>query len=215
MALDLFQQLLAAPQTVFSFKELLLRWGQTLTPAQLSAKLNYRVQQGDLYQIRRGLYTKNSVYDRLELATKIYTPAYISFETVLVPAGIIFQHYTAIFVASYQTRTVTCDEQVYIFKQLKATILTNSAGLDIKAYYTIASPERAFLDTVYLHPRYHFDNLAPLDWHKVGQLLPVYGYNKAFLKRVQMYHQAYQAEQNQPNSQSHLRAVNCQCQTSL
>jgi len=41
--------------------------------------------------LRRGLYAKDNSYDKNELATKIYIPSYISFETVLRNAGAIFQ----------------------------------------------------------------------------------------------------------------------------
>lgn len=187
-------QTLISEQTVFSFKDLLLQWGQELTPAQLAAKINYRVKQGDLYQIRRGLYAKNANYNHLELAAKILTPAYISFETVLNMAGINFQYYRQIFVASYQTRTINCDGASYVFKQLKSIILTNNTGIETRQNYAIATPERAFLDTVYLNTQYHFDNLEPLDWDKIKQILPVYGNNKSMLKRVNLYHKKYQAE---------------------
>jgi predicted transcriptional regulator of viral defense system len=187
-------QTLMAEQTIFSFKDLLLQWGRDLTPAQLAAKINYRVKHGDLYQIRRGLYAKNTNYNHLELATKILTPAYVSFETVLNTAGITFQYYSQIFVASYQTRTITCDGQTYIFKQIKSTILTNSLGIETHNNYAIASPERAFLDIVYLNKNYHFDNLEPLNWDKVHEILPIYGNNKSMLKRVNLYYQAYKLE---------------------
>ena len=183
-----------AEQTVFSFKDLLLQWGQSSTPTQLAAKINYRVKHGDLYQIRRGLYAKNTNYNHLELATKILTPAYISFETVLSAAGINFQYYGQIFVASYQTRTITCDKESYIFKQIKSTILTNNTGIETHQNYAIASPERAFLDTVYLNTQYHFDNLEPLNWDKVYEILPIYGGNKSMLKRVNLYYKAYKLE---------------------
>lgn len=187
-------QTLMAEQTVFSFKDLLLQWGQDLTPAQLTAKINYRVKHGDLYQIRRGLYAKNANYNHLELATKILTPAYISFETVLNTAGVNFQYYSQIFVASYQTRTIICDGTSYNFKQLKSIVLTNNMGIESHQNYAMASPERAFLDTVYLNTQYHFDNLEPLNWDKINKILPIYGSNKSMLKRVNLYYQAYKLE---------------------
>jgi len=39
---------------------------------------------------RRGIYAKDKNYDRLELANRIYTPSYISLETVLSREGIVF-----------------------------------------------------------------------------------------------------------------------------
>lgn len=174
-------------QTVYSFDELLL--ATRATERDLQASLTYYTSTGDLYHIRRGLYAKDKEYNKLELATKILTPAYISFETVLRDSGIIFQHYNQIFIASYQTREIICDNQTYTFRSIKNMILTDPLGIKILDKYSIATPERAFLDTVYLNKNYHFDNLEPLNWDKVYEILPIYN-NQSMQKRVQKYHKA-------------------------
>lgn len=169
-------------KTVFTFKEILLASGET-NPALLRRRISYYVKKGELYAIRRGLYAKDKNYDRLELATKIYTPSYISFETVLGQAGMTFQYYERIFVASYLTRDIVADNQVFAYKKIKDIILTNSAGIETRDNYSIASPERAFLDRIYLFRNYYFDNLSFLNWDKVFELLPAYG-NKRMEKEV-------------------------------
>lgn len=191
---NFLKEILRKNQTVFSFKELFLKF-RGVTEKSLKSKLNYYVKVGDLYNIRRGLYAKDKDYNRLELATKIFVPSYISFETVLQSAGITFQFYKQIFVASYQTREIVCDGQSYNFKKIKDTILTNSAGIDVLDNYSIASPERAFLDTVYLNSQYYFDNLDPLDWNKVYNILTIYGDNKAMKKRVDMYYKSFKSQE--------------------
>lgn len=178
--------------TVFTFKDISLIWKDT-NPGLVRAKVNYYVRSGKLYAIRRGIYAKDKDYDKLELATKIYTPSYISFETVLAKAGIVFQFYTQIFAASYLTREITADNQIYSYRKIKDSILTNHAGVEKKDNYTIASAERAFLDVVYLNKDYHFDNLSPLNWEKVFEILPVYGGNKRMEKKVKEYHEEFKA----------------------
>ena len=175
--------------TVFTFKEILLASEETTTNL-LKRRLNYYVKKGELYSIRRGVYAKDKNYDRLELATKIYTPAYISFETVLRQAGMIFQYYERIFVASYLTREIVADNQTYQYKKIKNTILLNSAGIETKDNYSIASTERAFLDMLYLNKNYYFDNLRPLNWDKVFALLSIYG-NKRMDKVVKQIFNNY------------------------
>jgi len=147
----------------------------------------YRCQNSalkNLYHIRRGFYAKDKNYDRFEFATKIYTPSYISFESVLVNAGVIFQHYRQIFVASYQSKELICDKQKYLFKKLKTSILINGLGIENKENYSIASPERAFLDILYLNKDYYFDNMSSLNWEKIYKILPIYGINKRMKKVV-------------------------------
>jgi hypothetical protein len=181
--------LLKSNQTVFTFNELLLMFKPPIIKA-FQSQLTYYVKQGDLIHLRRGLYAKNKNYNYFELATKIYTPSYISFETVLVKSGIVFQHYDQIFIASYQTRDIECDNKLYSFKSLKPIILTNAIGIEIDKNYSIATPERAFLDTIYLYKEYHFDHLDPLNWEKVLAMVPLYN-NKTMKERVDMYYKEY------------------------
>jgi hypothetical protein len=179
--------ILRAKSTVLSFKEICIAVGEK-NPNLLKRRLNYYVQKGVLLVIRRGLYVKDTNYDRFEAATKIFTPSYISFETVLLQAGVIFQYYAAITVATYQTKEIECDRQSYSFRKIKDTILTNHEGLENKGTYFVATKERAFLDLLYLHREYHFDNLAPLDIQQIHSLLPIYN-NKRMEKCVQNYFQ--------------------------
>ncbi len=181
--------ILRSRKTVFSFKDLLLLWGIDAKTARV--RLSYYTRHDNLYPIRRGLYAKDKNYDRLELATKIFTPSYVSFETVLAEAGMIFQKYGQIFVASYQTKDILCDGQTYSFRRLKETILTNNAGIENRGNYSAASPERGFLDVLYLNKEYHFDNVASLDWDKVFVMLPLYN-NKRMAKEVSKYFKAFQ-----------------------
>lgn len=175
--------------TVFTAKDIALIWKETNLDT-LKARINYYVKTGKLYSMRRGIYAKDKNYDKLELATKVFTPSYVSFETVLARAGVTFQYYSQIFVASYLTREIVIDNQTYSYKKIKDAILTNYAGIESKENYSIASPERAFLDIVYLYKDYHFDNLAPLDWGKVYEILPIYGRNKRMEKKVKQYYEA-------------------------
>jgi len=180
--------ILRSNNTVFSFKEILLSSGET-NPALLRRRISYYIKKGELYPVRRGMYAKDKNYEKLELATKIFSPSYISFETVLGRAGVTFQLYGQIFIASYLTREIIADGQAYAYKKIKDRILTNPAGIEKRDNYSIAFPERAFLDVIYLCKDYHFDNLSPLNWGKVYEILPIYGGNKRMAKKVKQYHQ--------------------------
>ena len=178
--------LLRSPKTIFSTKDVALLWDEERENT-VSARLNKYVKAGKLIRVRRSLYAKDKNYDRFELATKIYTPSYISFETVLAKAGVVFQFYGQIIIASYVTREVGVDDQTYSYKRVRDSILTNPTGIEAKNNYHIATPERAFLDVIYLSKNYHFDNLSSLNWDKVFEILPIYK-NKSLEKRVKKYH---------------------------
>ena len=181
--------ILRSDQTVFSVKDIQMLWGESCSPAA-RVRLNYYVRHEELYRIRRGLYAKDRDYDRFELATKICTPSYIGFETVLQKAGMNFQFYSSIFVASYLAREINVDGQNYCFKKIKRSVLANSTGIDQTGKYPIATAERAFLDAIYLYKNYHFDNLSLLDWGRVFEILPIYN-NKRMGKTVQKYYKNY------------------------
>ncbi|HEX7555402.1 MAG TPA: hypothetical protein VF338_02170 [Leptolinea sp.] len=169
-------------KTVFSSKDIALLWHEPNTAA-VWERLHYYTQKGDLYRIRNGLYAKSKNYSKLELATRILTPAYVSFETILAKEGLIFQYYEPIFVASYATRELTVDQQVYSFRKIKEAVLTDTSGVIITDETSIASRERAFLDTLYVHADYHFDNLRSINWETVFQTLPIYN-NQRMTKKV-------------------------------
>lgn len=183
---DYITAILRSSKTVFTFRDIALLWGEQSSNSS-RVRLNYYVKNGDLYRIRRGLYSKDKHFSKIELATRIFTPSYISFETVLAQEGIIFQFYSQIFIASYVTRDITIEGQTYTFRQMKNQILTNSAGIKHTNEVSIATTERAFLDTLYVNTAYYFDNLRELDWDKVFEMLPLYE-NKRMHKKVETLH---------------------------
>ena len=185
MTKDYLLILMRSKKTVFTIDEVSLLWGES--NVDFVRKKMYRyIKSGKMFAVRKGIYSKDENYDKHELASKIYTPSYISFETVLGQAGITFQYYSQIFIASYLTREIIIDQQIYSYKKIKDFILINKKGIEVKDNYYVASPERAFLDTVYLNKDYHFDNLINIDWQKVYEILPIYN-NKRMERNVKKY----------------------------
>lgn len=181
---DYLSTLLRSNKTIFTSKDIALLWQDSGSSAT-RVRVNYYVKKGDLYHIRKGLYAKDKNYNKLELATRIFTPSYVSFETILAKEALIFQYYEQIFVASYLTREIIIDGQVYSYKKIKYEILVNSFGVEQIDETSIATKERAFLDMLYVNNDYHFDNLHTLDWDKIFLMLPVYE-NKRMAKKVNL-----------------------------
>ncbi len=183
--------ILRSDKTVFSFSDIAMIWGESNLTAR--TRLSYYVKTGELFRVRRGIYAKDKNYSKTELASRIFTPAYVSFETVLGEAGITFQHYSQIFVASYLTREIFCDNQKYSFRKMKKILLNNAVGVENENNCAIATKERAFLDVLYINKDYHFDNLSPLDWDKVFEILPIYG-NKRMNKKVKDIYESFNSK---------------------
>lgn len=186
---NLIAKLYQSQKTVLTSKDIALIW-QEISPDNLKAKIAYYVKQGTLIHLTRGVFAKDKNYNPKELATSIYIPAYISFETVLRGAGIIFQHYDTIFAASKWPKTITIDKHTFTFRKLKDVLLFNSTDIVSKDNYSMATPERAFLDMIYLFPNYYFDNLKSINWERCDEIVKIYN-NKQLIKRLNKYRKNY------------------------
>lgn len=184
--------LLRSPKTIFSIKDIALLWKEE-AEAPVRVRLSQYVKNGKLIRIHRGIYAKDKNYNRFDLATRIYTPSYISFETVLTRTGLNFQYYSNIFVASYVTREIETDKQKISFIKIKDYVLSDTTGIEHINDVAIATKERAFLDRIYVSKDYHFDHLDVLDWNKVFEILPIYR-NKRMNKKVNEYYKHYKED---------------------
>jgi hypothetical protein len=185
---EFIDALLRSTKTIFSTKDVALLW-QEADETVVTNRLKQYERIGKLIRVRRGLYAKDANYNRFELATRIYTPSYISFETVLTKAGVIFQYYGNIFIASYVGREIIIDKQVYSFVHMKDYVLSNTIGIEHTNGIAMACKERAFLDRLYVSKNYYFDNAQSLNWERVLEILPIY-HNKRMEKEVMKLHKA-------------------------
>lgn len=179
------------PQTVFTLQEISLLF-PNIPYTNLKKRMSYSSTSSALKKLRRGIYAKEG-YNILELANKPYTPSYISLETVLQKAGITFQYYERVFAVSYLSRTIEADGHTFEYHKIRDDILTNNNGVVKEGLVNIASPERAFLDTIFLHQNYPFDNLNMLNWDAITSLQHIYK-NGALVKRVNAYYQDYKED---------------------
>ncbi len=182
-------KLYQSPKTILSTRDLALIW-QENNPDNLKSKVAYYVKQGTLLRLTRGIFAKDKNYDPKELATTLYVPSYISFETVLREAGVIFQHYDTIFAAGPWSKTTVVATHQITYRRLKNNLLYNPAGIINQNKYSQATTERAFLDTLYLFPEYYFDNLHSINWEHCAELAPLYN-NQQLLKRMNTYRQQH------------------------
>ena len=192
MSKGIIFDLLNKTETVFSAQEMSLLYPH-ISPVNLTRRLSYLVKTGQLRKVRRGFFTKEK-YEFFELANKIYKPSYISLETVLEKSGIVFQVYNkTVFLVSYLSRKLKIEGRDIIYRKVANSILFNPEGIEVKNNYSIATKERAFLDTVFLNRNYHFDNLGVLDWEKALDMVNIYR-DKSLVKTVNNYYQEYRKQ---------------------
>jgi len=179
--IDFKLALYRAKSTVFSFNEIALLTQET-NRNTLKSKIHYYVKNRVIKNVRRGIYVKPG-YDEFELATKIYTPSYISLETVLQQTGVIFQLYERIFSVSYLSRSISVDGHELVYKKIQSEILLSQSGVIQKENYAMATAERAVCDCLYLYGDYHFDNLDDIKKENVLNIATIYG-NRELVKRI-------------------------------
>jgi hypothetical protein len=171
--MDLMYEIYNDKRTVFRLKDVSMLIKET-NFSLLNQRLNYFVRAKKLLNPRKGIYCKPG-YNSVELACRVFVPAYVSLEYVLARAGVVFQYDSRITVLSYLSREIEVEGQTISYRKIKDSILINTQGIDRqKDYVNIASPERAFLDMLYLNGAMYFDNLHSLNKEKIAQILPVY-----------------------------------------
>ena len=175
-------ELYKTTRTVFTLADLAMLMPEA-NSRWLAQNANYYVRKGELLNPRKGIYALPD-YNPEELACIIYAPSYLSLEYVLQKGGVIFQYDTRYTCISYLSRTVEADGKTYSYRKIKGEIMIDTRGIKREGNgVNIATPERAFLDTLYLNKDFYFDNLNPLDRQLVTKTLPAYG-SAALEKRV-------------------------------
>ncbi len=170
---NLIFDILKSPRTVFTPQSLLLM-GDNINAKSLAAKMHRYVHQGHLKNPRKGIYAKEG-YRPEEMACSIFKPSYISLEYVLQRAGVVFQYDTTITSVSYLSRMVEIDGQSYSFRKIGYELWAGMDGIITQDNVSMATPERAFLDMLYLSAgNCYFDNLRPLNKKVLSSLLPHY-----------------------------------------
>ena len=166
-------KILKSKKTVFTYSDIqLLLWFKSKD--SIKSFFQRGVKQWIFVNIYKWIYAFEN-YNIYELANKLKTPSYISFETVLKKEWIIFQDYwNTIFLASNNTFVKKIDDFQFKFLKLKDEILLNPIWVVNKWNYLIASRERAICDRIYLSKNYYFDNLEYIDKEKILEIAQIY-----------------------------------------
>lgn len=171
----------------------ILRW---IEWNSFQKRLSYNLKSWKLLKLRKWIYILGqnvqqlSTEYRYEIANKIYSPSYISFETVLLLEWVAFQYYGDVRLASNYQKNIRI-EQINLnleFFKMPKELITNTIWLQNKDNYTIATKERAFCDIVRKDPNYYFDDLSKIDRDLVDIISKEYSkYRKRIIKDVLKY----------------------------
>ena len=165
---DRLLKLYSRPQSVFTVAEISLIWGED-NSNRLRTALSYYTSADKLIRLRQGIYATDREFEPLELAGRIFTPSYVSLQTVLTRAGAIFQYREGITAVSYLTREVECAGYTFRFRKIKDSILYDPCGVQVRSeppVVSLASPARALVDLTYLDGPRDLGNPGAIDWQQ-------------------------------------------------
>lgn len=161
--------LLKQNQKLFHTRDLSILWG-IHNPNTLYTTIKRYVQKGILIPVHKGLYATILPQDLDPCAlgvSALHTYAYVSCETVLSRAGIIFQADNAITLVSSVSRRFTLGGYHYIVRKMHDRLLYCDAGIERQNGILTAGIPRAVCDMLYFNPTVHFDNPKAIDWPEV------------------------------------------------
>ena len=140
--------LLDSGKTVFTAQDLRMLWNESNHTAKINAA---RMADSEvLRRISRGYYSLRKEYNEYELANRIVSPSYVSFQSALFYAGISFQERGRVDSAARINYRKTIDGRVYAYYVIKDELLFNIEGIRSYGWVSIAYPERAILDCLYI-----------------------------------------------------------------
>ncbi len=169
--------------------------GIALPSARVTA--NRYVKQGLLIRIKRNLYILKERWETLDreqkfgVANLIQSPSYISLVTALEYYQLTTQMQQEYFesIGLKRSKQVEVETSVFIFAKIQPALYF---GFRREQGVFIATPEKAFLDAVYLTSlgRYNFDSAA-IDFDKLDPRL-VREYAQEFPLKTQKYLERYE-----------------------
>lgn len=170
--------LLKQKQKLFHTNDLALLWDLKNLNTLYTTIKRY-VQKGILFRIHKGFYSvvPPAEIDPLRLGVGfLHTFAYLSCESVLASAGVIFQEGRYFTLVSSVSRKFRVGENHFLVRKMKNEFLYQPAGISERDEIKIATLERAVADMLYFQPAYHFDNRSFINWAKVRKIQKEVGF---------------------------------------
>jgi hypothetical protein len=144
--------------------------------AELNAKTSAlrMVEKKLLIRLGKGYYALHKNYNANELANRIVSPSYVSFQPALAYAGLNFQPQGDIGSVARINKRKIVDGRLYTYAAMKPEIFFNTDGLILRNGAAIASPERAVLDSFYFGFLPDAADLSKLNMTALKRLVVLY-----------------------------------------
>ncbi|MBU3965597.1 hypothetical protein KJ695_04575 [Patescibacteria group bacterium] len=145
----------------------------------LKVALNRAAKSGKIIRLRKNLYQlPDKIYDPKKVASELYQPSYLSFESALSEYGILSQiPYILTFATTNKSKKIALGTQRAEYRQIKKELFF---GYELKNGIFIALPEKALCDQLYFISR----GLAALNFKELNL-------SKIFFKKFLFFARKY------------------------
>jgi predicted transcriptional regulator of viral defense system len=174
--------LVQSGQKIFSTDDLALLWDIENRNTLLKTVQRY-IDRQILFSIYKGIYSIIPIekLNPFEIACSIGGPfSYISGETILSMEGYILQDVRKLTLFGKKAKEVTIGDTIFLCRYLNNKFLLNRVGIEDNRGFSIATPQRALADLLYLNPQFHIDNQLSINMTDVNNLIDEIGYNDNF-----------------------------------
>jgi len=175
MAINISQRLKIlnnTKKTVFTTQDLQSIWQENPQTTVIIAKR--MVDKELLFKLAKGYYVLNQDYNPYELANSIISPSYVSFISALSYWDVCFQFTNTIYSVTNLNYSRKIKDTTYKYYAIKKKLFFNLEGVLIKDNISIATPERAILDSFYFGLLINIDNAEKI--------------NLTFLKKISLFY---------------------------
>ena len=155
-----FSELLETLRDEVVFESGLLLAGE-VKPNDIHRKLSRWVDQGRIYQLRRGLYALAPPYQKRQphpffVANRIVRGSYVSAQSALAYYGMIPEYVPSVVsLSAGRPHTWATALGTFMFRHIKSDYIIGYEWVDLGDGQSalIANPEKALLDLIYLTPK--------------------------------------------------------------
>ncbi len=172
--------LMESGRSIFTPLDMRLLWQMNALSAKISAVR--MVENGLMMRLANGYYALNDRYNPYELANRLVSPSYVSFQASLFHAGINFQARREIGSVATRDRQRKVGDVLYTYAAMKKELFFGMEGVVTREGVSIASPERAILDSFYFGYLPDIDDAGKLNKTTLAKLSA--GYPKTVQKKV-------------------------------
>lgn len=159
-------------RTIFTPLDLRMLWRMRAHNAKIN--IVRMMRKGLVRRLATGLYVLNDRYNRYELANRILSPSYVSFQAALFYAGINFQARDEIGSVALRDHCKKIGGGLYTYAAMKRSLFFNTEAIVTREGVAIALPERAVLDSFYFGYLPDIDDSSKLNKTLLSKLSVIY-----------------------------------------